>query len=250
MRASWPFFPPAAFDRYREATLCGVFETGTSAEQRFVLADAVAELERWTAAGAGVKHAVACANATGALALVLDAWDIGAGAEVIVPAYGCQPVVDTVVDRGATPVFADVDPRTFCIDPAAVAAVVTPRTAALVPAHVFATMADMPALAALARRLGLRILEDAAVAQGATLDGRAAGAGSCGRLVRSGTTAGWTRSWPASCWAGGRSWTATSSANGRSRRATTGCSGRSPSLGCSRCRRHPTPSGGAMCMQS
>lgn len=176
MRGSWPFRPPAAFERYRESTMRTIFETGTSAAQRFVLADAVGELERRTAADAGVAHAVACANATGALALALDSWSIGPSDEVIIPAYGCQSVVDTVTNLGATPVFADVDQRTFCIDPVTVAAAITPRTAAILPAHVFAMMADMPALGAIARRHALRILEDAAMAQGAILGGRPAGA--------------------------------------------------------------------------
>jgi dTDP-4-amino-4,6-dideoxygalactose transaminase len=92
-----------------------------------------------------------------------------------VPAFCCQPVASSVANRGATPVFADIDPWTLVLDPAAAEAAVTPRTVAVMPAHVFSVMADMPAFEALTDRHGLRVIEDAAVAQGGVLRGTPAG---------------------------------------------------------------------------
>jgi dTDP-4-amino-4,6-dideoxygalactose transaminase len=118
---------------------------------------------------------VACGSGTGGLNLAVHALDVGPGDEVVVPAFCCQPVASSVANRGATPVFADIDPWTLVLDPEAAEAAVTPSTVAVMPAHVFSVMADMPAFAALAGRHGLRVIEDAAVAQGAVLGGIPAG---------------------------------------------------------------------------
>jgi dTDP-4-amino-4,6-dideoxygalactose transaminase len=100
---------------------------------------------------------------------------VGPGDEVIVPAFGCPPPTATVLDAGARPVFADIDPVRLTIDPAAAEGLITPRTKAVVAAHMFSVMADMPAFRALADRHGLRLIEDSALAQGGTLRGRPAG---------------------------------------------------------------------------
>lgn len=172
---SLPFFPPAAFEQDREATLEMIRRVGLDPAQRFVLGPAVAELERTIGRETGARHVVACASGSDALAIAVAAVGIEPGDEVVVPAFGCQPIAGMIAARGAVPVFADVDPRTLVLDPAAAAAAVTSRTVAVVPAHIFCVMADMPAFRALAAAHGLRVVEDAAVAYAATLDGLAAG---------------------------------------------------------------------------
>jgi dTDP-4-amino-4,6-dideoxygalactose transaminase len=164
-----PFFPPALFEHDRDAALRIIWEMGTGAAQEFTLGGAVSELEAAIRSGTGARHAVACGSGSAALTLALAALGMGRGDEVIVPAFGCQPIAGAVVNTGAVPVFADIDERTRVIDPAAVAAAVTSRTVAMLPVHVFSVLADMPGLTALARRHGLKVVEDAAVAPGAVL---------------------------------------------------------------------------------
>ncbi|MFF3937354.1 DegT/DnrJ/EryC1/StrS family aminotransferase [Streptomyces phaeofaciens] len=170
-----PFFPPDLFEEDREALLSAVHELGTGAAQRFILGERTAELEEALRESTGAGHAVACASGTGALELSVRALGIGPGDEVIVPAFCCQPVASSVANAGATPVFADVDPWTMVLDPDATKSLITERTKALMPAHVFSIMADMERLGAIAREHGVALIEDAAVAQGAVLDGRPAG---------------------------------------------------------------------------
>ncbi|OLT11935.1 aminotransferase DegT [Actinomadura sp. CNU-125] len=176
-----PFFPPDLFDGDREALLDAVRAIGTGTAQKFILGEHTAALERalrsrLTAATAGAAgDVVACSSGTSALSLLLAAMDIGPGDEVVVPAFGCAPLAATVLDAGARPVFADIDPLRLTIDPAAAEALIGPRTRALLPAHMFSVMADMPAFRDLADRYGLRLIEDSALAQGGTLRGRPAG---------------------------------------------------------------------------
>jgi perosamine synthetase len=124
--------------------------------------------------GAGV-HAIAVANGTMALQLALMALGVGPGDEVIVPSFTFIATANAVRGLGAVPVFADVEPDTYTMDAAAASAVVTPRTVAIMPVHLYGQLADMPALAALAERHGLALVEDAAQAHGASLQGRRAG---------------------------------------------------------------------------
>jgi dTDP-4-amino-4,6-dideoxygalactose transaminase len=170
-----PFFPPAAFEPDRDATLELIRQLGLDPAQRFVLGPAAGELEQVISQETGARHAIACASGSSALSLAVAAVGIKPGDEVIVPAFGCQPIAGMVVERGAVPVFADVDARTLVLDPAAAEAAVTGRTTAIVPTHIFRTMADMPAFRAIAAHHGLTLVEDAAVAYGAKQDGRAAG---------------------------------------------------------------------------
>ncbi|PRY38908.1 DegT/DnrJ/EryC1/StrS family aminotransferase [Umezawaea tangerina] len=170
-----PFFPPAAFEQEREATLEMIRRIGLDPAQRFVLGPAVTELEEEISRETGARYAIACATGSSALALALAAVGVEPGAEVVVPAFGCQPIAGMVVGLGGVPVFADVDPRTLVLDPAAAETAVTSRTTAVVPTHIFATMADMPAFRTMAHDRGLTLVEDAAVAYGAALDGKAAG---------------------------------------------------------------------------
>ncbi|MFL6136355.1 MAG: DegT/DnrJ/EryC1/StrS family aminotransferase [Frankiaceae bacterium] len=174
-RALVPFFPPDLFAADADALLKLLHDVGTDPEQRFILGSRTAELEREIRDRTGARDAIACASGTGGLELAVRALGIGPGDEVIVPAFCCQPVASSVANVGATPVFADVDPWTMVIDPDEMAALITPRTKAVMPAHVFSVMADMPRIEAIARAHGLAVIEDAAVAQGAVLDGRPAG---------------------------------------------------------------------------
>ncbi|WP_079168038.1 DegT/DnrJ/EryC1/StrS family aminotransferase [Streptomyces colonosanans] len=169
------FFPPDVFEADHETLLEIVRAIGTGPEQRFILGEATAALERELAADLGAADVIACSSGTSALTLILHAMRVGPGDEVVVPAYGCAPLAATVVNLGATPVFADVDPWTMVVDPSEVEACVTERTKVLLPAHIFSVMADMPRLRKIAQRSGVRLVEDSAVAQGAVLDGRPAG---------------------------------------------------------------------------
>ncbi|MEU8796402.1 DegT/DnrJ/EryC1/StrS family aminotransferase [Spirillospora sp. NPDC048819] len=170
-----PFFSPELFEHDREALLETVRAIGTGPEQKFILGERTARLERELAERVGARAAVACSSGTSALTLILAAMGVGPGDEVIVPAFGCPPPAATVIDAGARPVFADIDPVRLTVDPAAAESLITPRTKALLAAHMFSVMADMPAFRALADRHGLRLIEDSALAQGGTLRGRPAG---------------------------------------------------------------------------
>jgi dTDP-4-amino-4,6-dideoxygalactose transaminase len=143
---------------------------------RYVLGPEVEAFEREFAASAGVRHCVGVANGTEALTIALRALGIGAGDEVVVPALTFYATAEAVVNAGARPVFCDVDPRGFAMTAASAEAAIGERTAALLPVHLFGNPAPMVELRELAVARGLRLLEDAAQAAGATLEGRRAGA--------------------------------------------------------------------------
>lgn len=120
-------------------------------------------------------HCVGVGNGTDALEMILDALEIGRGDEVIVPANTFVATVEAICAVGACPVFVDVYPDTLLMDVKAVAAAVSPRTAAVIAVHLFGQMADVDALLRITGRYGLALIEDAAQAHGARLDGRRAG---------------------------------------------------------------------------
>jgi perosamine synthetase len=124
----------------------------------------------------GGRTCVAVNSGTSALHLGLLAAGIGPGDEVVVPSFTFAATANAVVMAGATPVFADIEPATFSLDPDAVAAVLTPRTAAVIPVHLYGHPAAWAGLRELADRHGLLLLEDAAQAHGATWDGVQVGA--------------------------------------------------------------------------
>lgn len=142
---------------------------------RFVLGDALANLEKQAAAYLGIRHAIGVGNGTDALLLALKAAGIGPHDEVITSAFTFFATIEAILRAGARPVFADVDPASMTLDPASVDVRVTPATRALLPVHVFGYVADMAALLRIARAHGLVVIEDAAQAFGAKRDGRAAG---------------------------------------------------------------------------
>ena len=123
----------------------------------------------------GVPHAVAVSSGTAGLHLALLTLGIGHGDEVIVPSFAFIAVANAVAQVRADPVFVEIDPLTLNLEPAAVERAVTPRTRAILAVHTFGVPADMPALADIARRHGLALIEDACEAFGAELGGRRAG---------------------------------------------------------------------------
>jgi perosamine synthetase len=135
----------------------------------------VDRFERDFAAFAGVKAAIPVANGTVALHLALLVLDIGAGDEVIVPSLTYIATANAVRYVGAEPVFVDVDPATWTIDPAAIEEAVSPRTKAIIAVHLYGHPADMDAINGIAERHGLKVVEDAAEAHGARYKGRRAG---------------------------------------------------------------------------
>src|SRR5512132_4585021 len=139
--------------------------------QSFILGEPVAKLEEDIAALSRTKHAIGCASGTDALLLAFRALDIGRGDEVITTPFTFFATAGTIHNVGATPVFVDIEPKTFNIDPAAAKAAVTSRTKAVVPVDLFGQMAAIECIRELLP--SLPIIEDAAQSIGAsrTIDG-------------------------------------------------------------------------------
>jgi len=136
----------------------------------------VKEFEEAFAAYTGTRYGLAVANATTGLELAMIACGVGPGDEVITTPLSWISTANAIAARGAKVVFADVDPRTFNLDPQSVAAKITPRTKAILPVHLYGQCCDMDALVALAQPRGIRIVEDCAHAPGALYKGHKAGA--------------------------------------------------------------------------
>ncbi len=152
------------------AAVAPCFESGW-----ITMGPAVAEFEAAIAEIIGVGT-VACSSCTAGIHLALLAWGIGPGDEVIVPACSFVASAHAVAQTGATPIFCDVDAATAQIDPAAAAAAVSPRTRAIMPVHLYGLPAPMDEINALARQHGLKVIEDAACALGASYKGTPCGA--------------------------------------------------------------------------
>lgn len=152
------------------AALKRVLESG-----QFILGEEVAALESETAAYCDAGFAIGCASGTDALSLALLSLEIGPGDEVITSPFTFFATASAIVRAGATPVFVEIDPIDFNINPAAVAAAITPRTKAIIPVHLFGQCAEMEPLWRLAVRDNLAIIEDACQAIGAEYHGRRAG---------------------------------------------------------------------------
>lgn len=135
----------------------------------------VAKLEECFASLCGVKHAIATTSGTTALHVALLAHGIGPGDEVITTPFTFIASANSILFTGAKPVFVDIDPETFNIDPVKVEEAITPRTKAILPVHLYGYVCDMDALQAIADRHNLAIIEDACQAVGATYQGKVAG---------------------------------------------------------------------------
>jgi dTDP-4-amino-4,6-dideoxygalactose transaminase len=143
---------------------------------KYILGPEVEAFESEFAAWIGAEHCVGVANGTDALAIALRALGVGPGDEVVVPSLSFFATVEPVVTIGATPVFCDVDPETWVMTAATAEPAITEKTKALLPVHIFGNPAPVGELMELAAPRGIKVLEDAAQAHGARLDGRMAGA--------------------------------------------------------------------------
>ena len=141
----------------------------------FVLGGAVTEFERAFAEYCGAKYAVGVDSGYSALELIVLAYGIGPGDEVITAANTFIATTLAISNTGATPVLVDIDPETYNIDPAKIAAAITPRTKAIMPVHLYGQPVDMDPILAIARKHGLRVFEDAAQGAGARYKGRMVG---------------------------------------------------------------------------
>ena len=144
-------------------------------EQKFILGDEVSGLEQEIATYCDARHAIGCNSGTDALIIALQALGIGPGDEVITTPFSFFATASSICRVGATPVFVDIDPETFNLDPQAVEEAITPRTRAIMPVHLFGQCCDMDSLWRIAQKYELEIVEDAAQAIGAEYQGRRTG---------------------------------------------------------------------------
>ena len=139
---------------------------------QYILGPEVAELEEKLAAYVGAKYCITVANGTDALQIAEMAFGIGPGDEVITPGFTYIATAETVALLGAKPVYVDIDPRTYNVDPALIEAAITPRTKAIIPVSLYGQCADFDAINAIAAKHGIPVIEDAAQSFGATYKGR------------------------------------------------------------------------------
>jgi dTDP-4-amino-4,6-dideoxygalactose transaminase len=143
--------------------------------QHFILGPEVEALEREIASYVGSKFGVGVASGTDALILALKACDVGAGDEVLCPSFTFIATADAVSLLGAKPVFIDIDPKTFTMDPLRLEKAISPRTKAVIPVHLYGQAADIDAVGEIAAKHNLRVIEDCAQAIGATYKGKRVG---------------------------------------------------------------------------
>lgn len=142
------------------------------AHGQYILGPEVAELEDKLAAFTGAKYCITCANGTDALQIAQMALGIGPGDEVITPGFTYIATAETVALLGAKPVYVDIDPRTYNLDPALLEAAITPRTKAIIPVSLYGQCADFDAINAIAAKYGIPVVEDAAQSFGAIYKGK------------------------------------------------------------------------------
>lgn len=138
------------------------------AHGQYILGPEVAELEEKLAAYTGTKHCITCANGTDALQIALMALGIGYGDEVITPGFTYIATAETVALLDAKPVYVDIDPRTYTLNPLALETAITPRTKAIIPVSLYGQCANFDAINAIAEKYGIPVIEDAAQSFGAT----------------------------------------------------------------------------------
>ena len=139
---------------------------------QYILGPEVAELEDKLVEFTGAKYCISCANGTDALQVALMALGIEAGDEVVTPGFTYIATAETVALLGAKPVYLDIDPKTYNLDPKKLEAVITPNTKAIIPVSLYGQCADMDAVNAIAEKYDLPVIEDAAQSFGATYKGR------------------------------------------------------------------------------
>lgn len=142
------------------------------AHGQYILGPEVAELEEKLATYVGVKYCITCANGTDALQIAQMAFGIGPGDEVITPGFTYIATAETVALLGATPVYVDVNPKTYNLDVDKLEAAITPRTKAIIPVSLYGQCADFDAINAIAAKYNIPVIEDAAQSFGATYKGR------------------------------------------------------------------------------
>lgn len=142
----------------------------------FILGPQVVKFEESVAKYLGVKHAIGLASGTDALVIALRAFNIGEGDEVIIPAYTFFATAGTVMSVGAKPVIVDVDPQSYQIDVSKIEAAITPKTKAIIPVHLYGHPAEMNPILEIARKHGLKVVEDNAQGYGAEYLGKKTGA--------------------------------------------------------------------------
>lgn len=173
-KPAFPFLDlKAQFDPIKDEIISSVVKTLES--QRFILGPEVEAFESEFAEAASSSAAIACASGSDALLLALMALKVGPGDEVITTPFTFVATIGSIVRLGATPVFVDIAPDTYNLDPNQVEAAVTSRTRAIMPVHLFGASADLDPLLKIAERHGLSIVEDAAQAIGAEYHGRPIG---------------------------------------------------------------------------
>lgn len=163
----------AQFSAIRDEIMAAV--TRVMESQQFILGPEVALFEKEFAVKFGAEHAVGCASGTDALILALMAAGVGPGDEVITSPFSFIATAGAIALAGATPVFVDIDPATFNIDPEKIEAAVSSRTRAIVPVHLFGLPAELDPIEAVAKRRKLLVIEDAAQAIGSRYKDRFAG---------------------------------------------------------------------------
>jgi dTDP-4-amino-4,6-dideoxygalactose transaminase len=176
LRLEWPIFGVEELEALR-----GVLESGCWGHvdrSGSYVAPRESEFERAFAEFHTARHGLCVANGTVALQLALEALDVGAGDEVIVPGLTWQATAAAALDVNAVPVLVDVEPETYCMDPAAVEAAITPRTRAVIAVHLYNSLADLDRLGSLCERHDLYLLEDCAHSHGSAW--RERGVGSLG----------------------------------------------------------------------
>jgi dTDP-3-amino-3,4,6-trideoxy-alpha-D-glucose transaminase len=165
--------PKAQYLHYKseiDAALARVLEKG-----RYILGDETRLFEEEFAAFVGVRFAIGVGSGTEALHIALKACDIGPGDEVITVSHTAVATVAAIELSGASPVFVDIEPLTYTMDPAKIESVVTPKTKAIIPVHLYGMPADLTPILAIAKKRHIRVIEDAAQAHGAVYQDRRVG---------------------------------------------------------------------------